>query len=218
MAVALACLVGCGTVPNEAGANTSPTYGSPSSSPTISSNPDAFAAGDCTYPSSGGSSVGPIGPQGMDFTKPQGWTQENVAPPTKGYGPTVYAILDAPPAYEFAPTQIAISRAPTAKEPYPAGTTAVQVADDVYSAQVAVAGGATACTIDGDSAAFFSVNYDRPSMGQRIGTWVIWLHQGLVYGLGVEGNGGTATSAVHDAKELLSSVTWSSPGPSQSPS
>jgi hypothetical protein len=156
-----------------------------------------------------------VGAQGMYFTIPPGWTQEGLDP---GFhytpnNPAPYAVLDAPASYGFAPTQIGLGRIPTIKEPFAAGTTATQVAADVFTPQVTSAGGAVACTVDGDSAAFFASSYDRPSMGQRTGTWVLWLHQGLLYFLTIDGNGGTSTSAVHDAKEVLSSVTWSSASP-----
>ena len=223
--------VSCGRFPTT-GEISSPSATASSShltspAPTPASNPEAFKPGDCTYPSAGGTQVGPIGTQGpyftegaqgMYFTIPTGWTQEPLDP---GFqytpsSPAPYAVLDAPASYGFTPTQINLWRAPSVLEPFSPGTTAAQAAAKQFSAEVTNAGGTVPCTVNGDTAAFFATHYDSPRLGDRAGTLVVWLHQGLVYVLSVEGSGGTSTSAIHDAKELLSSVAWISPSPSPS--
>jgi len=222
----------CGRVPTSGDISSpSPTESSePLTSPsaTPSSNPDAFQPWDCSYPSSGGTRVSPIGTQGpyfsvgaqaMYFTIPAGWTQEALDP---GFhytpnNPAPYAILDAPASYGFAPTHITLVRAPSVWEPFTPDTAAPQAAAEQFSAQVTNAGGTVPCTVNGDTAAFFATHYVSPRLGDRTGTWVVWLHQGLVYVLSVEGGGGTSASAIHDAKEILSSVTWGSASLSSSP-
>lgn len=212
----LGVITACGRVP-DSGVLTSPSTGQTTASPSPSANPTAFAPGDCTYPSGGGTTIGPLGAHDMYFTIPSGWVQEDFTPAADDSQGT-YALLKAPPQYGSGTTEIRIGRSPDVSEPYPAGTTAEQVVRKNYDAQVRSANGAViACSVDGDSAAYIPVTLDSPRIGPTSGYWVTWLHNGYIFGLDLEATTGPAPQAIEDAKKILGSVTWA-PVPSSAAS
>lgn len=170
--------------------------------PTPSSVPNAFLAGDCTYPATGGTRTQPADDKSKTvISVPQGWTRQ-----VQPWADQRIFQLAAPSGYQYGPTTIDIAvlfpdSPHHSPERYLAGITEVN-----YT----VVGQIQTCTIEGDQAAYLQFTLpSRPGFkGSRAGYMVVWLHSGLAYLLNLEGSGDVDPRAIQDAKGILASLSY----------
>jgi hypothetical protein len=65
------------------------------------------------------------------------------------------------------------------------------------------------CALGNDQAAYYGY-----SLSAEIGYYVLWLHSGNALELTLHGTGGVDPKAIHDAKAVLGSVTYTAATPS----
>ena len=195
-------------------ANPSPTL-PPSTGPT--SEPNAFGANDCLNPPSG-TATPPLADHFHVVVQiPAGWKQEPA-----GFSETQMLVLDSPSDYSNTPTRIGL----LALMAVPSSDTPDKVAAQWYGPgapgsnpdfEAHLVGNVTDCTVAGDPAAFFQYKAKRSQLvdsksGDWTGYMVVFVHHhvpdNLPYALRIEGTGGIDPRAIHDAKSILGSWTW----------
>lgn len=165
------------------------------SSPTT--NPTAFAPGDCINPPNGGTQTPGMTFVGLAITVPSGWTDLGQPPDMPEIG---LLRLRAPASYLDAPTYIdlqgSMGRWPS-ESPQWVMTNAVPGPSDPRSLQI------NGCVVGTDPAAFYAYTQNGET-----GYFVLWLHGPNALEITVHGTGGLDPLAIRDAKQVLGSVTY----------
>jgi hypothetical protein len=179
--------------------------------------PNAFTPSDCVSAPSGNATLRLADAFQVVVQQPAGWTQE-----TPDWVETPTLLLKAPSNYSNAPTRIGIQ----AGMEIPNSWTPDQVAARYYGPvspgvdpdfEAHLVGDVAHCTVAGHPAAFFQYTSKRSHLPDgRLGEWtgylVVFVHDhvpyNIPYALRIEGSGGIDPRAIHDAKVILGSWTW----------